>query len=507
MTVTRRGAGGRTCSAGCSAPAPMPRRTGGDRAARVGEVVDPSSVGIYSSGPVEPNYGRWLTGAVSAGGCAAAGAAAAGAASGPTPRRASWCPQSASWPDAPDGVVYKPCGDRRASVCPPCAERYRQDTWQVIAAGLRGGKGVPAEVAGHPAVFLTLTAPSFGLVHSRRTTRTGRVLPCRPRRKPAPCPHGVELSCSRRHDEGEAVLGLPLCLDCYDHAGQVVWNAHVGELWRRTIIGLRRGAGPRRSRPRRGRPALVRQGRGVPAPRRRPPARAPAARRRRPGRPGRDHPAGRRGRGRPGGRRSGYAAADRVRHGCAPTCGRTAGGSAGASSSTSGRCGSAATATSVTGPSSPTSPSTPPSRPRAPATSPSGSRRRQWTTTPIRRRMPVGSSTPAGRSAALRAGTGCGGGLTCSASAATSARGPAGTPPLCGRSELLAGPGAGGSWSRAGTTREDTTLVVGVLGLRRHRLADERGRAARDRLLRPGRGSDGGSPARSWQSQERRHIA
>jgi hypothetical protein len=36
------------------------------------------------------------------------------------------------------------------------------------------------------------------------------------------------------------VLGLPLCLDCYDHAGQVVWNAHVGELWRRTVIVLRR---------------------------------------------------------------------------------------------------------------------------------------------------------------------------------------------------------------------------------------------------------------------------
>lgn len=22
----------------------------------------------------------------------------------------------------PDGVIYRPCGDRRASVCPPCAE-------------------------------------------------------------------------------------------------------------------------------------------------------------------------------------------------------------------------------------------------------------------------------------------------------------------------------------------------------------------------------------------------
>jgi hypothetical protein len=30
--------------------------------------------------------------------------------------------------DLPDGVVYVPCGDRRASVCPSCAETYRADT-------------------------------------------------------------------------------------------------------------------------------------------------------------------------------------------------------------------------------------------------------------------------------------------------------------------------------------------------------------------------------------------
>jgi hypothetical protein len=31
-----------------------------------------------------------------------------------------------------------------------------------------------------------------------------------------------------------------LCPDCYDYAAAVVWNAHSGELWRRTIITLRR---------------------------------------------------------------------------------------------------------------------------------------------------------------------------------------------------------------------------------------------------------------------------
>jgi hypothetical protein len=31
-----------------------------------------------------------------------------------------------------------------------------------------------------------------------------------------------------------------LCPDCYDHAGTVIWNNRAGELWRRTIIALRR---------------------------------------------------------------------------------------------------------------------------------------------------------------------------------------------------------------------------------------------------------------------------
>jgi len=48
-------------------------------------------------------------------------------------------------------------------VCPPSAERYRGDAYQLLAACLRGGKGM----AEHPAVFGTFTAPSFGLVHTR----------------------------------------------------------------------------------------------------------------------------------------------------------------------------------------------------------------------------------------------------------------------------------------------------------------------------------------------------
>ena len=73
----------------------------------------------------------------------------------------------------PDEILRKACGNRREAVCPPCAERYRGDAYHLIAAGLRGGKGVPESVVGHPAVFVTFTAPSFGLVHTR-AARLGR---------------------------------------------------------------------------------------------------------------------------------------------------------------------------------------------------------------------------------------------------------------------------------------------------------------------------------------------
>lgn len=147
--------------------------------------------------------------------------------------------------DMPDGVLYVPCGDRRASVCPSCAETYRADTYQLIKAGLTGGKGVPESVAGHPAVFATLTAPSFGPVHSRVVNpKTGKIRPCRIRRAITPCPHGRLMVCTQRHTESASSLGRPLCLDCYDHAHHVVWNGWAGELWRRTMITLNRALRP-----------------------------------------------------------------------------------------------------------------------------------------------------------------------------------------------------------------------------------------------------------------------
>jgi hypothetical protein len=105
--------------------------------------------------------------------------------------------------------------------------------------GLRGGKGVPETVRGHPCVFTTFTAPSFGPVHTRRERR-GRVRPCRPRHRQPHCPHGRPAWCFRRHPPDDPELGRPLCPECVDYDAQVLWNATAPELWRPTTIYLRR---------------------------------------------------------------------------------------------------------------------------------------------------------------------------------------------------------------------------------------------------------------------------
>jgi hypothetical protein len=142
----------------------------------------------------------------------------------------------------PDGVLLKACGTRRESRCPSCAATYRADAYQLLAAGLKGGKGVPDSISEHPRLFVTFTAPSFGRVHSRKAQ--GRLaLPCHPYRQGARCPHGLRDGCWHRHDEGDPRLGEPLCSACYDAQAQVLWNALAPELWRRTTIAMYRALG------------------------------------------------------------------------------------------------------------------------------------------------------------------------------------------------------------------------------------------------------------------------
>lgn len=119
-----------------------------------------------------------------------------------------------------DGVLLVSCKDRRASCCPPCARLYERDAYQLLAAGLRGGKGVPATVGSHPLVMLTLTAPSFGVVHSR---------------------DGSACRCGRDHGPDDPQLGTPIDPVSYRYADQVIWNHYAPRLWKRTVQVIRRG--------------------------------------------------------------------------------------------------------------------------------------------------------------------------------------------------------------------------------------------------------------------------
>ncbi|MHB1533409.1 MAG: replication initiator [Acidimicrobiales bacterium] len=140
--------------------------------------------------------------------------------------------------DLPDAVLLKACGQRRATRCPTCSATYRSDAFQLVAAGLRGGKGVPEAVADHPAIFATLTAPSFGAVHSTRPSG-GTPRPCRPQAGRS-CAHGRSRACHAVHEPDDPALGQAICADCFDYQGAVVWNALAGELWRRSTIATRR---------------------------------------------------------------------------------------------------------------------------------------------------------------------------------------------------------------------------------------------------------------------------
>lgn len=130
----------------------------------------------------------------------------------------------------PDGVTFTRCGNRRSTRCESCSHEYKGDTWHMIMAGAAGGmKDVPEQVAEHPMVFLTLTAPSFGAVHTTAKDR-----------RSGTCEHGNPTRCRCQHNEDDPRRGDAVCPECYDYIGQTVWQFHAPELWRRFTIRLRR---------------------------------------------------------------------------------------------------------------------------------------------------------------------------------------------------------------------------------------------------------------------------
>jgi hypothetical protein len=133
--------------------------------------------------------------------------------------------------------LWVACKDRREIVCPACSYLYRADAWILVSTGLVGGKGTSDQVGTHPRLFVTLAAPSFGAVHTIRDT--GRCVAPMKATSPS-CVHGRATSCSRRHVDGDNILGRPLCDKCFDYRGAVLWNAHASRLWNNTIQLVRR---------------------------------------------------------------------------------------------------------------------------------------------------------------------------------------------------------------------------------------------------------------------------
>ncbi|MGW7001855.1 replication initiator [Streptomyces sp. NPDC054933] len=133
----------------------------------------------------------------------------------------------------PGGRIAVRCRNRRESRCPSCSRLHAGDTFHLVRSGLVGGKHVPTVVAGHPRLFVTLTAPSFGAVH-----RAGER--CRPRREGGQCPHGRPVHCGAHHADTDPHVGQPLCSACYDYPGHVLWHAMAGRLWNRLCTEARR---------------------------------------------------------------------------------------------------------------------------------------------------------------------------------------------------------------------------------------------------------------------------
>jgi hypothetical protein len=144
-------------------------------------------------------------------------------------------------------TVLVRCKDRRAAVCPSCSALYASDTWHLVHAGLAGSAEIAETVAQHPVVFATLTAPSFGAVHSTRLDRGGNAQPCHPANA-GPAVVGHVHVCLVVHDRDDDLIGQPICAICYDYIGHALTTWHAPALWNRFAIELRRlvkrAAGP-----------------------------------------------------------------------------------------------------------------------------------------------------------------------------------------------------------------------------------------------------------------------
>lgn len=119
------------------------------------------------------------------------------------------------------------CQSKDFEKCYSCALLYRRDTLDIIFSGITkpdadkfDGKNSGATQKFY---FVTLTAPSFGSIHSIKS-------------------NGKTCNCGVRHGERDSLLGTAIKTSSkdYDYSGAIQWNFRANELWRETTEKMNR---------------------------------------------------------------------------------------------------------------------------------------------------------------------------------------------------------------------------------------------------------------------------
>jgi len=109
----------------------------------------------------------------------------------------------------------KRCGSRIHDRCPSCSALYRGDAFQVIRSGIID----PSTKLPKLLTMITLTAPGadrFGHVHSRNSTKAGKLMRCK---------------CRAYHSADDPLIGTPVDPDNYDYAAAADFNANATRLF------------------------------------------------------------------------------------------------------------------------------------------------------------------------------------------------------------------------------------------------------------------------------------
>lgn len=117
-----------------------------------------------------------------------------------------------SRPRKNNGMLVR-CWSRDFAACPSCADLNLLYTKKLIGAGFENNEGSKF-------YFLTLTAPSFGKVHTVPHSASDKLRTC---------------SCGAVHEYGSGLAGVPIDGERYRYRDAVVWNRNSSELFRRSM--------------------------------------------------------------------------------------------------------------------------------------------------------------------------------------------------------------------------------------------------------------------------------